>query len=75
MANRRRSVEFERWPKYKAAWQRAFMRMWDRWHNRRVKDGKVWFENKGVQSWQDMWEWWMQENQPEAEDECQMGLF
>lgn len=32
MAGKGRCREFERWPKYADAWQRAFEQYWDRWH-------------------------------------------
>lgn len=40
-----------------------------------VLHSRRWFDNRGWTSWEDMWNWWMEENQPEAEDDCQMGLF
>lgn len=32
MAGKGRVKEFERWPKYHQAWQRAFQKFWDKWH-------------------------------------------
>ena len=34
-----------------------------------------WYDLCGFTKWEDLWNWWMEENQPEAEDDCQMGLF
>lgn len=34
-----------------------------------------WYDLRGFTKWQDLWDWWMEENQPESEDDCQMGLF
>lgn len=63
---------------------RAFQRSSGTIGNLDITIGKVvrgvvhrrrWFDAKGLQSWEELWQWWMEEL-PEAEDEgCQMGLF
>lgn len=81
MAGDGRKKEFARWPKYEVAWKNAFRKFWNSWHGVPREDGKPrWFDcprpNGAVfKGWQDLWDWWMEENQPEAEDDCQMGLF
>jgi phosphoadenosine phosphosulfate reductase len=76
-----RKDEFARWPKYEKAWKRAFEKFWNKWHNVPTLKGRPrWFDQKRKNGetfacWQDLWDWWMEENQPEAEDDCQMGLF
>lgn len=81
MAGDGRKKEFARWPKMEDAWKNAFRKFWDKWHCVPREDGKPrWFDcprpnGTKFQSWRDLWNWWMEENQPEAEDDCQMGLF
>lgn len=105
-----RKREFERWPKYHLAWQRAFQKFWSLWHGRPLirerwvsMEGKYpfeplsterkerryvkerereengfwtyrrWYDLKGYQTWQELWAWWMQdEEEPEG---CTMGMF
>lgn len=102
--------EFERWPKYREAWQKSFAKFWQTWHGvpRRTEtwvscEGKYpfqsidgertearwvektqqieqgfwtkrrWFDLKGIQTWQELWHWWMQDE--EEDENCVMGLF
>jgi len=78
MAGKGRLKEFARWPKYEAAWKLAFRRFWERWHGVPRRDGRLrWFDAKGLQSWEELWDWWMTRNprKKNPDDECQMGLF
>lgn len=81
MAGAGRRREFDRWPKLEQAWKRSVQKFWENWHGIPREDGKPrWFDSprpngEAFKSWEDMWNWWMEENQPEAEDDCQMGLF
>jgi len=70
----RRKDEFKRWPKIGQAWARAIGRFWFRMHGAKREDGKPYYWAK-FKTPNDLWDWWMEENQPEAEDDCQMGLF
>jgi len=86
MAGDGRKKEFERWPKIGAAWKRAIIKFYAKWHGvpllrpRTLPNGTVttkrWFDLKdNIRSGEDLFDWWM-EDLPEAEDEgCQMGLF
>jgi len=86
MAGDGRKKEFLRWPRIGAAWKRAIVRFYDKWHDvplqrpRTLPNGKItrqrWFDLKeNINSGEDLFDWWM-EDLPEAEDEgCQMGLF
>jgi len=81
-----RKRAFELWPRIGAAWKRAIVRFYDKWHGvplqhpRTLPDGTVtnlrWFDLKeNIHSGEDLFNWWMEEL-PEPEDEgCQMGLF
>lgn len=66
---------FDRWPKYEAAWRRAFDRLWDKWHGVPTRKGKRrWFEDFG--SAQGLWDWWISGKAAEGDDGgCQMNLF
>ena len=70
----RRKDEFKRWPKIGEAWSRAIGRFWFRMHGAKRDDGKPYYWAK-FKTPNDLWDWWMEERQPEAEDDCQMGLF
>lgn len=70
-----RKKEFERWPGYELAWKHSFERFWNRWHGVPRGDGEArWFDKKGFKSWEDLWQWWMDELSEDGDD-CQMGLF
>jgi len=48
------------WPKYEAAWKRAFKKLWDINHGTLTKQGKVRsIDKQGWSGWQDYWDWWM----------------
>ena len=75
MAGDGRRKEFAWWPKYEQAWKRAFKTMYDRLHDLPRNDGKPRFWAR-FDSWQEMWQWWMEElPEPTEDDGCQMGLF
>lgn len=81
MSQEARKRDMAKYPKYEAAWKNAFRKFWDKWHGVPREDGKPrWFDmprpnGRIFTKWEDLWEWWMEENQAEAEDDCQMGLF
>jgi len=74
MAGIKRKAEFERWPKIGAGWKRAIGKFLVRIHNTPKQDGTPRFWDK-FDTAEQAFDWWMEENQPEAEDDCQMGLF
>jgi phosphoadenosine phosphosulfate reductase len=74
MSPEQRKMDFERWPKYAKAWRAAISRHWDKYHGIKRLDGGDRACSR-FRSADEMWDWWMEENQPEAEDDCQMGLF
>ena len=72
----KRKQEFRRWPRYEAAWKKACKEWFENWHERPLETGEPrWTKRAGFTKWENLWDWWMEENQPEAEDDCQMGLF
>lgn len=76
MARRQRIAQFERWPKYEAAWKRAFKKLWDTYHGTPTKRGKVRaIDRMGFRGWEDYWRWWMSGESGTKDDDCQMGLF
>jgi phosphoadenosine phosphosulfate reductase len=74
MATASRKDDFIRWPKYEQAWKRAMSTFYCRVKGVPRLDGKMRFWER-FSTPEDLWDWWMEENQPEAEDDCQMGLF
>jgi len=74
MADKRRKVEFERWPKYEAAWKRAVVSMWTRLQGKLTNRGKP-YSAAMFESPEHLWKWWMEELPEADEDTCQMGLF
>jgi phosphoadenosine phosphosulfate reductase len=74
MAGDGRRDDFRRWPRYEAAWKRAFVRFWERMHDTPRNDGgeRYWAR---FESPDEMWRWWMEELPEPEEDDCQMGLF
>jgi phosphoadenosine phosphosulfate reductase len=70
-----RNRDFARWPKIADAWKRSFGKMLINISKKRKKDGSEYAQSTTWKTAEDVWDWWMEENQPEAEDDCQMGLF
>jgi phosphoadenosine phosphosulfate reductase len=69
-----RARDFKRFPKIGEAWKRSMTRTWERLRHMKTEKGEPRFWSR-FENAEDMWNWWMEENQPEAEDDCQMGLF
>ena len=75
MARKKRLTQFERWPKYEAAWKRAFKKLWDTYHGQLTQRGKVrMIDRMGFTGWEDYWTWWMS-GESGKYDERQMELF
>lgn len=70
----RRKMEFERWPKIRDGWRKSIGTFYSRMKGNPRNDGMPRYWEK-FNSADELWDWWMEENQPEAEDDCQMGLF
>ncbi len=68
-----RKKEFARWPKYERAWKKLFRDTWDRRTGTLQKDGRIWFGNRYFDNWEEMWEWWLND-EPLPKDECQGTL-
>lgn len=74
MSGRRR--EFDRWPKFEAAWRRAFQRIWERRAGSVRRDGREWFGTARFASWEEMWEWWLSDDPlPGEQDDCQQEMW
>jgi phosphoadenosine phosphosulfate reductase len=68
MAGKARKKDFERYPRYKKMWQRAFKKMWET--NPNTKKGKPRFF-MAFGSPENFFKWWMEEKEAETND-CQM---
>jgi phosphoadenosine phosphosulfate reductase len=65
---KRQNQDAVRWPKYKAAYIRAF----DKMLIAREKDGL----GNNWKTGQEVWDWWTTEKEEQEEaDDCQMGLM
>lgn len=81
MGGKNRLKEFERWPKYEALWKRGFQRYWDAWkgvpRQRANKDGSYdrWIER--MNSVEELWAWWLEEDSVNDTDQpdCQLYLW
>lgn len=61
--------EFDRWPRYKFLWRRAFDRFWNKWHGVPTKKGKRrYFEDFG--SAQGFWDWWVSGTRKRKDAAC-----
>lgn len=66
---KQQKIEFERWPRYKFLWRRAFDRFWEKWHGVPTKKGKRrYFEDFG--SAQGFWEWWISGTRKREDSGC-----
>jgi phosphoadenosine phosphosulfate reductase len=65
-----RKRQFARWPKFQAAWKRAFQWQWEHRHGGKTKDGRPWFGDRYWTSWEEMWDWWLS-NKPLPTETCQ----
>jgi len=57
-----RLKEFDRWPRYERLWKRSFQRIWERKAGTEQRDGREWFGSAKFDTWEQLWDWWMQDN-------------
>ena len=69
MAKKQRFRQFARWPRYEELWKRAFRRLWEKRAGTSYR-GKEWFGSANFSSWEEMWEWWMNDKPLPNDDEC-----
>jgi len=70
-----RKRDFERWPRFEALWKRLFQRVWKRRTGTLQRDKREWFGDRFFDSWEEMWEWWLNDVPlPKQDDECQGSL-
>lgn len=69
-----RERDFARWPGYKRKWQQLFQRVWNRRTGLLQRDGRIWFGDRFFDNWEEMWEWWMNDEPLPKSDECQGQL-
>ncbi len=70
-SKRERAKAFERWPRFRLLWRRAFQQFWDKWAdvpNNRGEDR--WFIRCGVKSAEELWQWWLTDKR-EPRGTCQ----
>ncbi len=69
-------LEFARWPKHEKAWKKLFEWTWNRRTGSLQRDGRIWFGDRFFTCWEEMWEWWLND-EPLDKEECQgtMELF
>ncbi len=73
MAGKQRLEQFIRWPHYERLWKRLFQQIWDRRTGLLQRDGRIWFGNRHFSTWEEMWDWWLNDR-PLKDEKCQ-GLI
>ncbi len=68
--SRDRDRDFARWPGYEKLWKRAFKRLWER----RQALGKEWWGFVRFDSWEELFEWWKNDDPLPKQEECQGAL-
>ncbi len=66
-----RKRQFARWPKFEAAWKRAFQVLWSLKTGTTGKTGKRWFGDRYFDSAEELYEWWLSDEPVPEEHECQ----
>lgn len=70
-----RIAEFRRWPSYERLWKKMVKANWDRRAGTKQRDGKEWFGSHFYDNWQELWNWWLNdESLPKEDDPCQGTL-
>lgn len=69
--------EFDRWPKYKKLWRRAFRRLWERRCGSAQRDGREWAASVKFSNWEALWDWWLlsDDSFPGGDDQCQLDMW
>lgn len=57
-----RIKQFERWPKYKEKWMKAFSNIWDLRSYKLTRSKDIWFGNKYFDCSEDMFYWWLSDD-------------
>ena len=67
---------FSRWPGFERKWKELFRYQWEQKANTKQRNGREWFGSARFNSWQEMWEWWLND-QPLPNEKCEdgYGLF
>lgn len=71
MSRAERFAQFQRWPRIEALWKKAFRRIWEHRSGRLTKRGRPWFGDVYFAGWQEMWEWWLND-EPLPKDDGQL---
>lgn len=69
-----RQRDFARWPKYEAKWKQLFQSVWNQRSGTLQANGKEWFGNVYFDSWEAMYDWWLNDG-PLPTNECSGSLL
>jgi hypothetical protein len=70
-----RLKQFARWPGFERKWKKLFRQTWELRTGMTQRDGRQWFGARNFASWEEMWEWWLNDEPlPGKEEKCQ-GLL
>ena len=72
---RQRVQQFQRWPRYERLWRRMFQRIWERRSGRPDARGNEWFGDRHFETWEQMWEWWLNDDPTPGHDEGCAGML
>ena len=73
-SSQKRRVEFGRWPQYERLWKKGFKEYWENKTGKLDRNGNLWFGDRNFSNWQEMWNWWLNDEPLPHEDECQGSL-
>ena len=71
-STKQRLAQFARWPKYLRAWRNAFRALWGKRAGTLNRNGLDWIGNRYFASWEEMWDWWLNDEPlPSEKHDCQ----
>lgn len=76
LGNRKRKIEFSRWPKYEKLWRKGGMAWWEKYRVMTKPNGEQYFAAK-FKTFDEYWSWWMEEKNIDDTDQpdCQLWLW
>ena len=71
-----RAMQFKRWPGFERKWKELFRNIWKKRTGSTQRDGRAWFGDRYFSSWEEMWNWWMQDkNLPDEKCTGLVGML
>lgn len=67
--------DFARWPGFERKWKKLFQDTWNMRTGTEQRDGRIWFGDRYFTCWEEMYEWWLNDEPLPDEEECQANLL